>query len=227
MKIHIVPHGRNTTHIKRGLRAYDGADKVYLLTSDAFDEVGRELQQNLEEFGYSVERDLIDAFDLRSVVDTIVSVARQHPEDDIYINITGGTNLVAGGATSSAFFIGATPYYVLEPQDDEDLDDLVMELPAPTQPLTFEIEGLQRDVLVTLGRWDEAGRTDVIMREIGDELGESAQKISYHVDQLEKKGLVETQHDGRTKEVSVTDVGRLYLRWTGSEQQTDTSEETR
>ena len=62
---------------------------------------------------------------------------------------------------------------------------------------------------------------------IRDELGESAQKISYHVDQLEKKGLVETQHDGRIKEVSVTDVGRLYLRWTGSEQQTDTSEETR
>ena len=228
MNIHIVPHGRVTSHVKRGLRAYPGADRVYLLTSDAYEAEGVELQRELEEFGYEVDTRLIDAFDLRDVVDTIVSIAKQHSGDELYINITGGTNLVAGGATSSSFFIGATPYYVLEPQDgNEKTDDLVMSLPAPTQPLTFEIGGLQRELLVTLGRWDEAGRTDVIMREIGDELGESAQKISYHVDQLEKKGLVETQHDGRTKEVSVTDVGRLYLRWTGSEQQTDTSEETR
>jgi len=216
MNIHIVPHGRSTSHVKRGLRAFSGADEVYLLTSDAFEAEGRELQQELEEFGYGVESDMIDAFNLRSVVDTIVGIAKEHSGDDLFINITGGTNLVAGGATSSAFFIGATPYYVLEPQeDDEDIDNLVMELPAPTQPLTFEIEGLQRNVLVTLGEWDEQGRKGVIMREIGDELGESPQKISYHVDQLEKRGLVEKRAAGRSKNIYLTDVGRLYLRWTG------------
>lgn len=218
MKVHIVPHGRNTTHVKRGLRAYTGADKVYLLTSDAFLEEGAELRQTLEEFGYEVEQSQIDAFDLRSVVDTIVRVAREHAGDELFINITGGTNLVAGGATSSAFFIGATPYYVLEPQDDEeDLEELVMELPAPTQPLTFEIDGLQREVLVTLGEWEKSGRTGVMMREIGDHLGESAQKISYHVNQLENRGLVERRASGRAKNVYLTEVGKLYLRWTGME----------
>ena len=217
MNVHVVPHGRTTSHIKRGLRAYSSVDKVYLLTSEAFEDVGLELQRDLREFGYETEVDLIDAFDLRSIVDTIVTIAKQHPNDDLFINITGGTNLMAGGATSSAFFIGATPYYVLEPQSgDENTEDLVMELPSPTQPLTFEIDGLQRDVLTTLGTWDENGRKNVIMREIGDELGEAPQKISYHIDQLNEKGLVETQHDGRTKKVSVSDVGRLYLRWTSS-----------
>lgn len=216
MKVHIVPHGRATIHVKRGLRDYASVDKVYLLTSDAFEDEGVELESELAEFGYDVESHLIDAFDLRSVVDTIVGIAKEYPDDDLFINITGGTNLVAGGATSSAFFIGATPYYVLEPQDDdEDLDDLVMELPAPTQPLTFEIEGLQRDVLVTLGKWDEQGRRGVIMREIGEELGESAQKISYHVNQLETRGLVEKRSAGRSKNIYLTDVGKLYLRWTG------------
>lgn len=215
MKVHIVPHGRATSHVKRGLRAYSGADKVYLLTSDAFENKGRELQQQLEEFGYDVESQLIDAFDLRSVVDTIVSIAKQHPGDDLFINITGGTNLVAGGATSSAFFIGATPYYVLEPRNDtEDVDELVMKLPAPTQPLTFEIDGLQREVLATLGKWDKKGRTGVIMREIGEELGESDQKISYHINKLKDYGLVESKTAGRSKHMSLTDVGKLYLRWT-------------
>ncbi len=218
MKVHIVPHGRATIHVKRGLRDYASVDKVYLLTSDAFEDEGVELESELAEFGYDVESHLIDAFDLRSVVDTIVGIAKEYPDDDLFINITGGTNLVAGGATSSAFFIGATPYYVLEPQDDdEDLDDLVMELPAPTQPLTFEIEGLQRDVLVTLGKWDEQGRRGVIMREIGEELGESAQKISYHINQLETRGLVEKRTAGRSKNIYLTDVGKLYLRWTGKD----------
>ena len=215
MNIHIVPHGRATIHIKRGLRDYASVDKVYLLTSDVFENEGVELENELTEFGYDVESYLIDAFDLRSVVDTIVSIAKKYPDEEIFINITGGTNLVAGGATSSAFFIGATPYYVLEPQNDgEKIDDLVMELPAPTQPLTFETEGLQRDVLVTLGRWDEQGKSGVIMREIGEELSESAQKISYHINQLETRGLVEKRSAGRSKNISLTDVGRLYLRWT-------------
>lgn len=215
MNIHIVPHGRNTSHIKRGLRALPSADKVYLLTSDAFEQEGIELTAELEEFGYDIEQTLIDAFDLRDVVDTIVSAARQHTNDTIHINVTGGTNLVAGAATSSAFFVGATPYYVLEPQTgDESIDELVMELPAPAQPLTFEIEGLQREVLETLGNWDVKGRTGVIMREIGDELGEAPQKISYHVNKLAEQGLVELQTEGRSKQVYLTDVGRLYLSWT-------------
>jgi CRISPR locus-related DNA-binding protein len=218
MTLHIVPHGETTIHIKRGLQAYGSADTVQLLTSDAFESVGYDLKEELEEFGYDVDVDLIDAFDLRDVVDTIVSVARSNPDEDIYVNITGGTNLVAGGATASAFFVGATPYYVLQPQNgDESVDDLVMELPSPTQPLNFEIEGLQLDVLETLGKWDEEGRKGVILREIGEELSESSQKISYHVSQLEEKGLVETEMEGRTKHVYVTDVGRLYLQWTSHE----------
>lgn len=218
MNVHIVPHGRAISHVKRGLRAYSGADKIYLLTSDEFEDEGNELATDLGEFGYEVESRLIDAFDLRSVVDTIVSIAKQHPGDDLYINITGGTNLVAGGATSSAFFIGATPYYVLKPQGGtEDINDLVKELPAPSQPLTFEIEGLQRDLLVTLADWADKGKTDVIMREIGEALGESAQKVSYHVGQLEERGLVERQASGRAKHVYLTDVGRLYLQWTGED----------
>jgi len=219
MTLHIVPHGETRIHIKRGLQAYGAADSVKLLTSEAFEDVGYELAGELREFGYDVDVDLIDAFDLRDVVDTIVSVARNNPDQDIYVNITGGTNLVAGAATASAFFIGATPYYVLKPQTDEEaVDDLVMELPSPTQPLNFEIEGLQLDVLQTLGDWDEKGREGVILRDIGEKLGESSQKISYHVSQLEEKGLIETKMDGRMKNVHVTDVGRLYLQWTPNAQ---------
>lgn len=181
MSVHIVPHGRATEHVLRGLRAFAGVETVYLLTGDAFLDVGDDFAGTLEEFGFDVHQQTIDAFDLRDVVDTIVSIAREHQSEDISINVTGGMNLVAGAATSSAFFVGATPYYVLEPQDDEPLEELVKKLPAPTQPLTFELDGLRREILETLGRWDEQGKQGVILREIGDAVGESPQKVSYHV----------------------------------------------
>jgi len=215
MSVHIVPHGRATEHIYRGLRAFGNVETVYLLTSDAFLNTGSKLAADLDRFGYDIHQRTIDAFDLRDVVDTIVDIAKANSDTAMYINITGGTNLVAGGATSSAFFIGATPYYVLEPQTgEESIDDLVMRLPTPKQPLTFEIDGLQREVLTTVGRWGEQGRTGVIYREIGEELGEAAQKVSYHVNQLVEQGLLETESDGRSKHVYLTDMGRLYLSWT-------------
>ena len=52
------------------------------------------------------------------------------------------------------------------------------------------------------------------MREIGEELGESDQNISYHMTNLKDRGLVESKTAGRSKHVSLTDVGKLYLRWT-------------
>jgi len=215
MSVHIIPHGRVTEHIKRGLRGHSSVQYVHLLASPRFLETSCELAEELDGFGYEVNVHEISAFELRSVVDTIVSIAKQHQGEDLYVNITGGTNLMAGAATSSAFFIGANPYYVLEPQEDESIDELVVSLPAPRQPLTFDLSDSQRKVLEQLGEWDVNGREGVIGREIGEVLDESAQNISYHVGKLEEKGLVETNPTGRRKEIVLTDVGRLYLRWTG------------
>ncbi|WP_340099418.1 DUF6293 family protein [Salinibaculum salinum] len=218
MSIHIIPHGRVTEHIKKGLRDHSSVEKVYLLPSHKFADVSAELATELETFGYDIEIREVDAFELRSVVDTIVTVAKENPGEDLYVNITGGTNLMAGAATSSAFFIGAKPYYVLERQDDESLEELVISLPAPKQPLTFDLSDAQREVLEQLGDWDNEGRTGIIGRQLGDALGVSSQKISYHTGQLEERGLIETHPQGRRKEIELTDVGRLYLRWTGGKQ---------
>jgi DNA-binding transcriptional ArsR family regulator len=215
MSIHIIPHGRVTEHIKRGLRGHSSVDQVHLLVSPRFLETSYDLAEELEVFGYEVNVHEISAFELRSVVDTIVTIAKEHLGEDLYVNITGGTNLMAGAATSSAFFIGASPYYVLEPQEDEPIEELIISLPAPRQPLTFDLSDSQREVLDQLGEWDANRKDGVIGREIGETLGESAQNVSYHIGKLEEKGLVETYPEGRRKEITLTDVGRLYLRWTG------------
>lgn len=216
MKIHIIPHGKNTDHIKRGLRAFKAIDRIYLLPGDKYRRVSSSLKNDLENFGYEVGIREIDAFNLRSIVDEIVGIAKENENADFFINITGGTNLMAGGATSSAFFIGAQAYYVLEGNEKEtSIDELVIELPVPTQPLYLEIEGLKRDILKVIKERTLNGKNYVTQKDIRDELGESPQNISYHVKDLEKKGLIEKTVDGRNTKIKLMPQGELYLQWTG------------
>lgn len=81
------------------------------------------------------------------------------------------------------------------------------------QPLTFDLSDAQREVLEKLGEWDMDGKTSVIGRQLGEALGVSPQKISYHTGQLEERGLIATQPDGRRKEIDLTEVmsGRRNL----------------
>lgn len=214
MNIHIVPHGKDTNHIKKGLRAYNAVDKVYLLTSEKFLDNSYKLKEQLIDFGYEVEIRQINAFELRSVVDTITDIARRHKNDRLYINITGGTNLMAGAATSTAFFIGATAYYVMEGNNNKDpVSTQVKELPIPTQPLYVEIKGKKRDILEALNKMD--GKESLkSMQELCKNLNEYPQKISFHIADLEKKKLIKTHKEGRVIKIEISPVGRLYLQWT-------------
>lgn len=215
MKIHIIPHGKNTDHIKRGLRTFEAIDKIYLLPGKKYRDVSLSSKKELEDFGYEVEIREIDAFDLRNIVDEIVDLAKENEDDELFINITGGTNLMAGGATSSAFFVGAKAYYVLERREEETpVDELVIELPVPTQPLYLEIKGLKRDILEVMKESTNKRGDEINQKYICDKLSESAQKISYHVNDLEEKGLLEKKVEGRDTKMKLRSQGELYLRWT-------------
>lgn len=214
MNIHIVPHGKDTNHIKNGLRFYEGIDKVYLLTSKKYLKTAYEFREKLQEFGYLSDIREIDGFDLRNIVDTIVDIARIHRGDKLYINITGGTNLMAGAVTASAFFIGATAYYVLKKDDEKQpITTLVKELPIPTQPLYLDIKGLKRKILETLWKMEEKETINSIT-ELCNKLNESPQSIHFHIKDLERKNFIITHREGRLKKIEITQVAKLYLRWT-------------
>lgn len=80
-----------------------------------FNQTAEEISSKLENIGFKntclVE---VNPFDMNDIIEKIVKVAEQEKDSLIYINITGGTNLMAGAACSASFFIGAKAYYVLD-----------------------------------------------------------------------------------------------------------------
>jgi len=54
--------------------------------------------------------------------------------------------------------------------------------------------------------------TPLSISQIANELGKSKSTIARHVDSLESEGFVDSTKDGRSKTVSITDSGRIFLK---------------
>jgi len=214
MNIHIAPHGKDINNVTTGLNYYNAIDKVYLLTGEKYLDNSRTLREQLKNLGIEVEIREIDPFDYRDVVDTIMDIALIHKNDNIFINVTGGTNLMAGAATTTSFFIGAVAYYVLDKRYvKKPIGELVIEIPSPKQPLYYDINKSQREIMENLMNMEKKGTANSV-QVLGDKMNMYPQKIHYHIKELSKKNLVKTTQEGRVTKVEITPVGNLYLRWT-------------
>ncbi len=234
MNVHIALMGKAKEPVLKGFQYY-GMDKLYLLHSIDSDEcpfgqVARDVKKALEGVGLSeIFLTQINPFDMQTVINSIIEIADKEKQADIYVNITGGTNLMAGAACSASFFIGAKAYYVLDRNKlptKATLKDQIIELPIPKIPLFKQLQENQRKILQTLLEHNGSlGNTSLRV-----ELGLSPQKLSYHLKELESKGLITTSRglakqeqprkgkrkkvDLRQISVSLTNSGKLVGSWT-------------
>ncbi len=161
----------------------------------------------------------VNAFDMNDVVNAVIHVV-DHEDPPYFVNITGGTNLMAGAATAAAFFIGARAYYVSGKRGSDLAEAHVIELPVPNIPYYRSVDRTQLRVLRALeSLGGRAGNP-----RLKESLGISAQSLSYHIKELVKKGLVsvtrgqEARSDGSTVDnrivfVEITNAGKLVSSW--------------
>jgi hypothetical protein len=213
--------------VLKGFQHYGGVKKLYLLHSAndpefKFRDLAEEVRRRLRATGFEhTELRQIDPFDMENIINNIVEIA-ENDHSHLYLNITGGTNLMAGAACAASFFVGASAYYVLGRKGTN--ESRVIELPVPHIPYN---RVLQKSQLAVLACIRDIGNfaTSVAIR---DRMGFSPQKLSYHIKELEKKALVVTsrgrmvtsgkhkQVDRRKISVSLTNAGRLVLTWSPS-----------
>jgi len=230
MATHIALIGKTKEPILKGFQHYGSISKLYLLHSPndeefKFKDTAEDVKQRLRAIGFNnVELREINPFDMHSVINAIVStVERERPP--IYINITGGTNLMAGAACAAAFFVGAKAYYVLGRKGANLAESEVLELPVPNIPIYRVLQKTQLAILKELNALG-GSTTNATLR---SKLNLSPQELSYHIRELERKALIVadrgykytiakagksmTKLDRRKLTIKLTNAGKLVLSW--------------
>jgi len=220
MNVHIAPIGtQSDEHIRRAVLGRIPVDKLYLIpTKESYERAIKlkdELKSTLSSLKIEIKKleesgreRFIDPFNLNDIVSAILQIASAEKGNKLFINITGGTNLMAGGATTAAYLTGATIYYVKKPQKNEKLEDTIIEIPVPKVPLSKHGEikvKILKMILENGGKINKA-------KDIAKKLGKAPQTISFHLKELENFGLIKVKmdkKDRRKKQYEITENGKL------------------
>jgi CRISPR locus-related DNA-binding protein len=229
MVIHIALIGYTKEPVLKGIQYYGKVSRLYLLHSPnqenfKFQEVAEDVKNRVSALGFiDVRLKKIDPFDMNSIVNAIIEIADREKGEPIYINITGGTNLMAGAATAASFIVGAKAYYVLDtrkPPEKKPSGD-VIELPIPSIPFVKTMQTTQLTILRKIA--ELGGRVNNV--HLREKLQMTPQKLSYHIRELERKGFVTTKRgwkfeaykaskvDTRMLAIELTNAGRLVVSW--------------
>ena len=236
MSTHIALIGTTGDPVLKGYQHYGSIRKLYLLHSPNskdfnFKDLASSVKQRLEGVGFKgVTLREINAFDMNGIISSIIDIV-DHEDPPYFVNITGGTNLMAAAACAAAFFIGAKAYYVLGKRGSELSESEVIELPVPNIPYYRSIDKTQLRVLkaiIDLGGSSSNAR-------LRESLNMSPQSLSYHVKEMARKGLVNVQRgqvpvphgksgvDNRAISIALTNAGRLVLSWSSINEPVDGS----
>ena len=229
MSTHIALIGTTENPALKGYQHYGGIRKLYLLHSPddekfKFRVIALGVKKKLEATGFDgVVLKQINAFDMNGIISAIIGIVDQE-KPPYFVNITGGTNLMAGAATAAAFFVGAKAYYVLGERGGKIEESEVIELPMPNVPYYRTINKSQLQVLEALSRLNGVAPNS----RLRDSLGISPQVLSYHVKELARKGLVKVlrgqaptetgamKADNRAIMIELTGAGRFVLGWSSA-----------
>jgi len=144
MVVHIAAIGTETGHVTEWLRN-GSVEKIYLLHSKKTAEVdfpkkARELEKKIKEQYPDciiLKRVIENAFNLDDTQDAISEIVYNERDkgvlnQEIAINVTGGTNIQGAAAVLSAFKHGTKAYYILNRRKNKNLNNYVEELPIPS-----------------------------------------------------------------------------------------------
>jgi len=134
-RVHVAAHGWEVARI---------VDPIYELKADTVVLILPENEAYMAEFEYEMLGDLESAdrielqsrranlYDLDSVLQAFTQAVKDHEGDDVYINVSTGTNVAGIAGMMAAQTSDATPFYVKPAFTDQDGSESV---PKPEEPV--------------------------------------------------------------------------------------------
>ena len=163
MVIHIALVGRETGHIWSGLKEIIPAEKLYLLHSPnteaiKFADVAKKLKKEVEKTFCETVLVKINAFEMMNILDTIDKIVSDEIKKSDYsldvtdfaVGVTGGTNIMASGATLGAMLTGTKAYYVQDSRIKPKRKTYSEFLPLPPINIIRSLGKSQLKILQTL-----------------------------------------------------------------------------
>lgn len=160
-RVHIVAHGWEVARIVEPLYELK-ADKIVLIMpeNDGFlADFEREMVEELRENDrIEVELRTANLYDLDSALQTFTQAVKDHETDDVYINVSTGTQIAGIAGMMAAQTSDATPFYVQTTVAGPDAEDVE----TPEEPLfpnpgeiaelpVFKLQGPSPEQLEILG----------------------------------------------------------------------------
>ncbi|WP_459194040.1 HFX_2341 family transcriptional regulator domain-containing protein [Halosimplex sp. J119] len=234
-EVHVVPLGYEHDRILRPVRKHD-ADVVYLLAPDGehtpLTPYQQALVEELEGDGRTIRYRQTDLDDLYDVLAVVTTVAADHENDVVRVNVSSGGKLAAIGSAIACMATDATAYYVRVDEHVPNLesnprtrgmnDDIVL----PSYP----IEAVSRDQVAILDYLETtndetytAKKSDLIEYAESERLSFIADadpandKAKFAllnanvVDPLAEDGYIAVEQVGRQKQIRLTETGENVL----------------
>lgn len=243
-RVHIVPLGFEYARLREPIEQWR-ADKVVAVAYSQgtaeipyLDALLGELEAN---GSVELEHRTCDIFDLYEALGVIAAAIDDHPDDDVYVNLSAGSKITAIAGMIACMATGAHPIYARPdygPESgsvpDEPLHEAVAEIvELPTYPIerpsTLHVAHLafiekRIDGDSATGRYRGVSKKELIAFGREDEFGYLADSsassrhglyrlLDRHViDPLLDRGAIEIESVGRRSMVSLTPAGRNTLR---------------
>ncbi len=231
MHIHIASVGGATESVVVGFNAISSIDRVHLIASRDRKHSAENLKKKFEALGMECRIKLVSGFDFQEIVDAIYAIYGENADSNdvrYTINITGGTNLMAAAACSTAFFIRAEIYYVMYDREkaecgeqQDPIEDRVIRVPVPKIPNVNGLGSRTREILEYI--LDNDG-PDLISVSVAEAFGMSRMALKHHTDILKKEGIIEVekwQRNNRLSKITLTREGRMVAGWIKNFNRTD------
>lgn len=233
MNIHIALLGREMEHVKTATNRFGRIDKLILIVGKEFEENAKTLEAEFKKvWNIDVAHYPIDPFTkdgVMEIIEIMKNIKKIHEKDDIYINISGGTNLMAGVALSAAFMIGCKEvYYLLNPKFLKKGENDLIKIPVPKIVFPDALTDTQKEVLIAIYKDIEKKRNkgdpDPSIKNINEfadkyynkEKKNPLQTINPHIKTLKEMNLIEVTKDidnAKQNVIKATEAGRVMMRF--------------
>lgn len=222
MHIHLAMLGEKLEPVINGVRGIPDIDRICVIYSKKYNKQADSVQETFTAMGYTCSIYPISGFDFQEIVDRIYQIYGDYQSKDteFSMNITGGTNLMAAAACSTAFFTGASIYYVMfdKANPDQPIKERLILVPTPKIPDISQLSDRSKGILKFI---NSAPSGEVTNTDIANEFGIHKVVAGREVKRLEEDGLIEVtksfekngQLDRRYNMIHLTRDGKRFASW--------------